>query len=116
MPPKLTTDILLTAIDGFEEQKRRIDVKIAGLRQVLSTESFLRRKGWRLIVPPVGRQSALQLTRPRKRLDRSRPSHGSSACSDRSLATSHKAVSQELPQGHFDESASPRQRRAGFSE
>ena len=39
MLPKLTTDILLAAIDGFEEQKRRIDVKIAGLRQVLGTES-----------------------------------------------------------------------------
>jgi hypothetical protein len=33
---KLTNEIVVAAIMGFEEQKRRIDVEIAGLRAMLS--------------------------------------------------------------------------------
>src|ERR1017187_815160 len=36
MPTKLTTEILTAAVLGFEEQKRRIDTKIAELRATLS--------------------------------------------------------------------------------
>jgi hypothetical protein len=32
MPPKLTKEIIAAAIEGFEEQKRRIDLQIAELR------------------------------------------------------------------------------------
>jgi hypothetical protein len=39
MPIKLTTEILTAAVAGFEEQKRRIDVQIAGLRQILDGNS-----------------------------------------------------------------------------
>jgi hypothetical protein len=34
--PKLTTEIIAAAIDGYELQKTRIDAKIAGLRALLS--------------------------------------------------------------------------------
>jgi hypothetical protein len=37
--PKLTNEIINAAIIGFEEQKRRIDVEIAGLRAMLSGAS-----------------------------------------------------------------------------
>ncbi len=36
MPTKLTAEIIIAAIFGFEEQKRHIDTKIAELRAVLS--------------------------------------------------------------------------------
>jgi hypothetical protein len=36
MPIKLTTEILSAAVAGFEEQKKRIDVQVAGLRQMLA--------------------------------------------------------------------------------
>ena len=32
MPPRLTNEIITAAIEGFEEQKRRIDLQIAELR------------------------------------------------------------------------------------
>src|ERR1700720_118425 len=35
MPIKLTPEIFTAALAGFEEQKNRIDVQIAGLRQML---------------------------------------------------------------------------------
>jgi len=35
MPTKLTTEILTAAVLGFEEQKRRIDLQIAEIRQML---------------------------------------------------------------------------------
>jgi hypothetical protein len=35
MPTKLRTEILTAAIAGFEEQKKRLDVQIAELRQML---------------------------------------------------------------------------------
>jgi hypothetical protein len=36
MPTKLTSEILTAALAGFEEQEKRIDAKIAGLRQMLT--------------------------------------------------------------------------------
>jgi hypothetical protein len=36
MPTKLTSDILVAAIEGFELQKKQIDNKIAEIRQMLS--------------------------------------------------------------------------------
>ena len=36
MPPTLTPQIIAAAIDGFESQKRRIDLQIAELRSLLS--------------------------------------------------------------------------------
>jgi hypothetical protein len=36
MPTKLDNDILAAAIEGFEEQKRRIDAQIAEIRQLLT--------------------------------------------------------------------------------
>jgi hypothetical protein len=36
MPRKLSNEVMLAAIDGFESQKKRIDDKIAGLRAMLS--------------------------------------------------------------------------------
>jgi peptidoglycan hydrolase CwlO-like protein len=36
MPPKLNDEVLVAAIAGFEEQKKRIDAQIAELRQMLS--------------------------------------------------------------------------------
>jgi len=35
MPTKITTEILTAAVLGFEEQKRRIDLQIAEIRQML---------------------------------------------------------------------------------
>jgi hypothetical protein len=35
MPRKLTPEFIAAAIDGFQEQKKRIDAQIAGLRQML---------------------------------------------------------------------------------
>jgi hypothetical protein len=35
MPPKLTTEIIAAAIEGFQTQKKRIDDKIAELRMML---------------------------------------------------------------------------------
>ena len=35
MPTKLSNEVMLAAIDGFESQKKRIDDKIAGLRAIL---------------------------------------------------------------------------------
>jgi hypothetical protein len=35
MPIKLTPEILTAALAGYEEQKKRIDAQIAGLRQML---------------------------------------------------------------------------------
>jgi hypothetical protein len=35
MPTKLNTEILTAAIEGFEEQKKRIDVQIGEIRQML---------------------------------------------------------------------------------
>jgi hypothetical protein len=35
-PPKLNPGLITAAIDGFEEQKKRIDAQIAELRQMLS--------------------------------------------------------------------------------
>jgi hypothetical protein len=35
MPTKLTPEILTAALAGYEEQKKRIDAQIAGLRQIL---------------------------------------------------------------------------------
>jgi hypothetical protein len=35
MPIKLTTEILTAALAGYEEQKKRLDAQIAGLRQML---------------------------------------------------------------------------------
>jgi hypothetical protein len=37
MTTKLHAEILIAAIEGFEDQKKRIDAKIADLRQVLGT-------------------------------------------------------------------------------
>ena len=39
MPTKLDAEILVAAIEGFEDQKKRIDAKIADLRQILGTGS-----------------------------------------------------------------------------
>ena len=39
MPTKLTSDILTAAIDGFEEQKKRINAKIAELQLLLTGAS-----------------------------------------------------------------------------
>src|SRR3954447_8438942 len=36
MPPKLTNEIIDAAIEGFEQQKRRIDQQIAELRELRS--------------------------------------------------------------------------------
>jgi hypothetical protein len=36
MPTKLQTEIIAAAIAGFEEQKKRLDVQIAELRQMLN--------------------------------------------------------------------------------
>jgi hypothetical protein len=36
MPPKLNHELITAAIDGFEEQKKRIDARITELRQMLS--------------------------------------------------------------------------------
>jgi hypothetical protein len=36
MPTKLTPEIIAAAIEGFEAQKKNIDVQIAELRQTLS--------------------------------------------------------------------------------
>ena len=36
MPTKLNTEIVAAAIGGFEEQKKRIDAQIAGLRNMLN--------------------------------------------------------------------------------
>jgi hypothetical protein len=38
MPTKLSNEVILAAIDGFESQKKRIDDKIAGLRAMLSDD------------------------------------------------------------------------------
>jgi hypothetical protein len=35
MPPKLTTEIITAAIEGFESQKTRLDIKIAELKSML---------------------------------------------------------------------------------
>jgi hypothetical protein len=39
MPIKITTEILTAALAGFEEEKKRIDAQIAGLRQILDGDS-----------------------------------------------------------------------------
>jgi len=39
MPTKLQEVLLIAAIEGFEEQKKLIDLKIAGLRQMLAGTS-----------------------------------------------------------------------------
>jgi hypothetical protein len=39
MPIKLTPEILTAALAGYEEQKKRIDGQIAGLRQLLAGPS-----------------------------------------------------------------------------
>jgi hypothetical protein len=39
MPTKLSTEILNAAIDGFEEQKNRLNAQIAELRQMLNPAS-----------------------------------------------------------------------------
>jgi hypothetical protein len=39
MPTKLSNEVILAAIDGFESQKKRIDDKIAGLRAMLNGDS-----------------------------------------------------------------------------
>jgi hypothetical protein len=39
MPTKRHAEILIAAIEGFEEQKKRINAKIADLRQMLGTRS-----------------------------------------------------------------------------
>jgi cell division septum initiation protein DivIVA len=36
MPTKLKTEIIAAAIDGFEEQKKRLNAQIAELRQMLN--------------------------------------------------------------------------------
>jgi|SRR5215469_2484228 len=36
MPSKLNPELIAAAVDGFEEQKKRIDAQIAELRQMLS--------------------------------------------------------------------------------
>ena len=36
MPAKLSNEVLLAAIEGFESQKRQIDTRIADLRQMLN--------------------------------------------------------------------------------
>ena len=36
MPPKLDREVITAAIDGFEEQKKRINAQIAELRQMLT--------------------------------------------------------------------------------
>jgi cell division septum initiation protein DivIVA len=36
MPPKLNRELITAAIDGFEEQKKRLNAQIAELRQMLS--------------------------------------------------------------------------------
>jgi len=36
MPPKLTTEIIVAAIEGFEGHKKRIDAQIAELRALLT--------------------------------------------------------------------------------
>jgi hypothetical protein len=36
MPPRLNHELITAAIDGFEEQKKRINAQIAELRQMLS--------------------------------------------------------------------------------
>jgi cell division septum initiation protein DivIVA len=36
MPARLNHELIAAAIDGFEEQKRRINAQIAELRQMLS--------------------------------------------------------------------------------
>jgi hypothetical protein len=36
MPIKLTTEILTAALAGYEEQKKRLDAQIAGLRELLT--------------------------------------------------------------------------------
>jgi hypothetical protein len=38
MPPRLTPEIIIAAIDGFEAQKRRIDAQISELRAMQSGE------------------------------------------------------------------------------
>ena len=39
MPPRLNPELIVAAIDGFQEQKKRIDVQIAELRQMLGGNS-----------------------------------------------------------------------------
>jgi hypothetical protein len=39
MPIRLTTEILTAALAGFEEEKKRINAQIAGLRQMLTGNS-----------------------------------------------------------------------------
>jgi hypothetical protein len=39
MPTKLKTEIIAAAIIGFEEQKKRLNAQIAGLRQMLSASA-----------------------------------------------------------------------------
>src|SRR5579872_1451565 len=60
-------------------------------------KTFLRRKNWRLIVPPVGRQSDVGLTRPNNVLDTRRPSHGSGASSAQNLSASDLVIFRSLP-------------------
>ena len=38
MPQKLTAEIIVAAIEGFESQKRRIDLRIDELRQLLNAD------------------------------------------------------------------------------
>jgi len=40
MPTKLTSEILTAAIEGFQEQKKRLDAQIAELRQMLDAGSM----------------------------------------------------------------------------
>jgi hypothetical protein len=42
MPTKLNRELITAAIDGFEEQKKRINVQIAELREMLSGGSVSR--------------------------------------------------------------------------
>ena len=58
MPTKLKTEIIAAAIAGFEEQKKRLNVQIAELRQMLSPSVTDNN------VPALNRRRSMCLLRP----------------------------------------------------
>ena len=69
MPPKLTNEIIDAAIEGFEQQKRRIDEQISELRVVRSgspaQSASVPTKQPRRKMSPAGRKAIAEAQRKR---------------------------------------------------